>query len=78
MPNSINFSQLLSYFCDPSLHNSSFNIPSEQNNMYNKLYDHFLIIKAIINDNRQDCDEKMKTHESKLDKNMAIFKNMMV
>ena len=46
--------------------------------MYNKLYDHFLIIKAIIDDNRQDCDEKMKTHESKLDKNMAIFKNMMV
>ena len=59
-------------------------MPSGQDNIYNKSDDQFLITQDIIDENRQDYDEKMKKCYSKLDKQdskldniTAMIKNMM-
>ena len=52
--------------------------------MDNKTYDHFLIMKATIHDNRRASDDrinnfdyKLDKHYSKLDKIMSLINNMM-
>ena len=45
-------------------------------NMYNNLYGQSLIVKSAINSNRQYYADKMKKRDYKLDKLMAMVKNM--
>ena len=53
-------------------------MPSGQNEMDNKSDGHFLIKKAMIDDYSQAYDNNMKAYKSKLDKLMAMIKNMVV
>ena len=46
-------------------------------NMDNKSDDQFLIIRAIIDANMKESDEKMNIYDSKIDNLMALMENMM-
>ena len=54
------------YFCDTALHTSIFKMPKGDKNMENKSDEQFIIMKAVIEANKQemkannqDSDEKM-------------------
>ena len=48
------------YFCDTTIHTSSFKIPEGGNDMDNKYVEQFIIMQSTIEANGQDYDEKIK------------------
>ena len=48
-----------------------------QNNVDNKLDDHFLIMQSRIDSNSQDSDEKMKKQDTKIDKLTKMVEKIM-